>query len=80
MVLKWKSPKHMFFLLRALYLIFKVLYPTRMFCRQVEEFLDFSATPCLTRLPSQPAQFPLKFNWKPQNQHKNAELRKLKLV
>ena len=53
MVLKWKSPKNTFFLLRALYFIFKILYPARMFCRQVKEFLGFSATPCLTKIPLQ---------------------------
>ena len=73
MVLKWISPKNTFFLLRALYFIFEILYPARMFFRQAEEFLGFSATPCLTKLPLQPVQLPLKFNWKPQNQHKSAQ-------
>lgn len=45
-----------------------------MFSRQVwKEFLDFSIAPCLTRLPLQSIQFPLKFNRKPWNQHKNAQ-------
>lgn len=41
MVLTWKFPKNIFFLLEAPHLIFKIPYPARMFCRQVEEFLIF---------------------------------------
>lgn len=41
MALRWKFLKNIFFLLKALYFIFKVLYPARMFCRQVEGFLIF---------------------------------------